>query len=117
MDDDVGLQPRQLRLEILGIHLVGSQDEHQNGQPDQRRQDDGGWQGRQEHAGRHQPWQAQHVVHTALEQQLPGQVQGHAAEQRRRREGASGLPSPACASTPSMPRAASTMPATIGRCP
>jgi hypothetical protein len=22
MDDDVGLQPRQLRLEILGIHLV-----------------------------------------------------------------------------------------------
>src|SRR6266540_2918319 len=58
----------------------GGQDDHQAGQPSKRWEDGGGWQGGQEHAGRHQPWEAQRAMHAALEQQLPDQVQrdGHA---------------------------------------
>jgi hypothetical protein len=56
-------------------HDQGGQDEHQAGQPDQGWQDDGGGQGGQQHAGGQQPWQAQRVVHAALEQRR-GSTQG-----------------------------------------
>jgi hypothetical protein len=36
-------------------------------------------------------WQAQRVVHATLKQQVPGQVQRKAAEQRERVEGAQRL--------------------------
>jgi hypothetical protein len=48
-------------------------------------------QGGQGHAGRHQSWEAQRVVHAALEQQLPDEVQRDAAEERERVEGAQRL--------------------------
>ena len=54
-------------------------------------EDDGGWHGRQEHADRPQPGQAQRVVHAMLKQQVPGQVQRKAAEQQERVEGAQRL--------------------------
>jgi hypothetical protein len=49
----------------------GGQDEHQTSQPDQRREEGYGWQGGQEHADRHQPWQAQPAVDALLNSRYP----------------------------------------------